>query len=284
MERLKLRINASFWVFIAAAVIFKQGYLATLYTFAMLLHETAHYCVAKKLLYRCNEIRISIFGAVLYGDFQDVAGADRIKIALAGPLCNFAMCILCLAIWWVAPQSYYFSEAFFTANLSMGCINLLPCYPLDGGRVLSGILESSQGKKALQITKICTYVISLLLFAIFVISLFTRHNLFNVGLFALCLISGVLTKSGGECYVKTTFVQNRKRFLKCGMEKKTLVFDGNSSLRDVAKRMQGNYLYCLEVVDTDMNVCHRYNVAQLENLVVSCSLDTPLKELEKHIL
>lgn len=283
MERLKLRVNASFWVFLAVAVIFKQGYLATLYTLAMLLHETAHYVVAKKLFYRCNEIRVSIFGAVLYGDFQDVAGADRIKIALAGPMCNFVMCVLCLALWWIAPQSYYFSEAFFLANASMGCVNLLPCYPLDGGRVLTGVLENKLGKKPLKFTKICTYVCSILLFCVFIVSLFTRQKLFNVGLFALCLFCGVFTENGGECYVKTTFTQNKKRFLRHGMEKKTLVFDCNSSLRDVAKRMQGNYLYCLEVVDENMNVRRRYNVAQLENLVVSCPLDTPLNQLEKHL-
>lgn len=284
MERLKLRVSASFWVFLAVAVIFKRGYLATLYTLAMLLHETAHYVVAKKLFYRCNEIRISIFGAVLYGDFQDVTGADRIKIALAGPFCNLIMCVLCFALWWIAPQSYYFSEAFFVANASMGCVNLLPCYPLDGGRVLTGVLENKLGKKALKATKICTYVTSFALFAVFVASLFLPQKLFNVGLFSLCLFSGVFTESGGECYVKTAFTQNKKRFLKRGMEKKTLVFDVNSTLRDVAKRMQGNYLYCLEVVDADMNVLRRYNVAQLENLVVSCPLDTLLNQLEKHLL
>ena len=41
---------------------------------------------------------VSIFGAVLYGDFQDVTPKDRIKIALAGPLCNVALCVVCLAL------------------------------------------------------------------------------------------------------------------------------------------------------------------------------------------
>lgn len=282
MEHLKFKINASFWVFLCLAVVFKRGYLAATYVIAVVLHETAHYLVSKRLFYRCNEIRLSVFGAVLYGDFKDVVGADRIKIALAGPFCNFSMCLVCLAAWWIVPETYYFTEPFFTANASMGCINLLPCYPLDGGRVLTGILEKHT-EKSLQITKLCTYVCSFLCFGVFFVSLFTGHNLFALGLFAVGLFSGVLTKNGGECYVKTTFVTNR-RFLRHGMEKKTLVFDGNSRLRDVAKRMQGNFLYCLEVVDSDMNVCSRYNVAQLEALVVDCPLDTPLKDLQKRLL
>lgn len=250
-----------------------------MYSLAVLLHETAHYIVAKKLLYRCREIQISIFGAVLYGDFQDVNGKDRIKIALAGPVVNLVLCLVCLALWWIFPETYYFTEAFFTANASMAFVNLLPCYPLDGGRALTGVLECKYAKNSLKITQIFTYVFSAVLFGIFVVSLFTGHKLFNVGLFSICLFSGVFTKSGGECYVRTSFVHNDKKLQKKGMEKKTLVFEGNSLISDVAKRMQGDYLYCLEVVDGDLNVLRRYNMSQLEKLVLECPSDTPLNKI-----
>lgn len=259
------------------ALLFKKSYLAGMYTLAVVLHECAHYLVAKRLFYRCTEIKVGVFGAVLYGDFRDVAGSDRIKIALAGPMCNFALCLVCLAMWWLFPESYYFLDDFFTANLSMGCVNLLPCYPLDGGRVLTGILDTHT-PKALRITQICTYACSFLCFGVFFVSLFTGDNLFNVGLFALGLFSGVLCKSGGECYTKFAAKCDRRR-LKHGMEKKILVFDKSTSLRDVAKRMRGNFLYCLEVVDSELNVCCRFDVAQLESLVLDYPLDSTLSSL-----
>lgn len=280
MERIKFKINGSFWVFILAAVVFKQGYFAAMYTFAVILHETAHYIAASALFYRCKEIRLSVFGAVLYGDFQDVRGSDRIKIALAGPAANFILCLLCFALWWVVPDGYYFTESFFTANASMACINLLPCYPLDGGRVLCGLLDKKYADKALSLTKKFTVVFSLGLFGIFAVSLFTETKLFGLGLFAVGLFSGVLTQNGGECYVRSALTFNKKRFLKKGMEKKTLVFGEKSALRDVAKRMQGNYLYCLEVVDDNLNVVSRYNVSELESLVVENDLDMPLGGLK----
>ena len=281
MERVRLKVKPSFWLFIAAAVLFRQGYFALNYTFAVILHELAHYLVASRLFYHCTEIQVSIFGAVLYGDFQDVTPVDRIKIALAGPLCNVALAIVCLALWWTVPDSYYFSENFFTANISMACINMLPCFPLDGGRVLTGVLEKKlDGKRAVNVTKKCTVILSLTLFAVFVYSLFSRHNLFSLGLFAICLFGGVFS-NGKMCYVKTTFTQNRRKFLKRGMEKKTLVFNEDNMLADVAKRMQGNYLYCLEVVDVNMEVVSRYSVAQLEQLVITTPLDTPLNALKK---
>ena len=280
MERLKFKINASFWVFVVMAAVFRQGYLAIMYSIAVVLHELAHYFVAKRLFYRCNEIQVSIFGAVLYGEFQDVCGKDRIKIALAGPLMNFALCLLCLASWWVIPEGYYFTQPFFTANISMACVNLLPCYPLDGGRVVTGVLEGKFGAKALKFTKILTVVLSAAAFVTFVVSLFTKHNLFSVGLFAIMLFSGIFAKGKDAFYTKTTIV-SRRRFTKKGMEKKTLVFDNASTLRDVLKRMQGNFLYCLEVVDADMTVQQTYSVAELEDLVLCRDLDTRLLDLQK---
>lgn len=274
---LKFSVNASFWIFLGGAVVLRMGYLAAMYTIAVVLHETAHYLVAKRLFYLCREIRVGIFGAVLYGDFGDVAGADRIKIALAGPVCNFVMCLLCLAVWWILPESYFFLESFFSANLSMGCVNLLPCYPLDGGRVLTGVLDGKV-TNSLRVTQLCTYVCSFLCFLIFFVSLFSGQNLFHLGLFAVGLFSGVVAKGGGECYVRTAFLQSEK-FLKHGMEKKILVFDQNSRLSDVAKRMRGNCLYCLEVVNSDMTTLRRFDVAELEQAVVTLPSDTLLKDL-----
>ncbi len=249
-----------------------------MYSFAVLLHEAAHYIAANKLFYRCKEIQLGIFGAVLYGDFNDVNGADRIKIAIAGPLANLCLCGVCLALWWAVPDSYYYTETFFTANLTMACVNMLPCYPLDGGRVLTGLLEKRLGKRALGLTKKLTVAISLALFLLFAASLFCKTKLFAVGLFAIGLFSGAFAR-GAETYERTTFATNKKHFFKRGMEKKTLVFFLNNTLADVVKRMQGNFLYCLEVVDADMKTVARFDIGQLEKLVVKMPLDTRLRQV-----
>jgi len=282
VERVKFKIKVSFWIFIVAAIVFKQGYFAATYTIAMIAHELAHYVVAGKLFYHCKEIQLSIFGAVLYGDFQDITANDRIKIALAGPVCNLIVCLACLAVWWILPDSYYYTEDFVVSNLGMAFVNLLPCYPLDGGRILTGILERKlTSHKSVELTKKITVVLSVILFGVFVYSLFDKSNMFSLGLFAVCLMSGVFV-NGNECYVKTAFATNKSRFLKKGMEKKTLVFNYNNLLSDVVKRMQGNFLYCLEVVNDEMQVISRYGIAELEQVVLSTPLDTPLKNLRKY--
>ena len=268
MERLKIRFGLSFWIFLAMATVLRKGYFAIMYFAAVLLHELAHYFVADRLFYRCYEVRVSVFGAVLYGDFTDVYPRDRILIAVAGPAVNFVAAVLCLALWWVAPQTYVPTENFFAANITMGLVNLLPCYPLDGGRVLTGLLEKYTAK-AIAYTKTATWIVGFVLFGVFVLSLFVGLNLFAVGLFALGLLGGVAGESGGECYVRTSYADNLWR--RRGMEKKTLVFTADSRVSDVAKRMRGNFLYSLDVVDRDLRVVATFDVAQVESLV----LDNP---------
>ena len=280
MAGIKLKINPSFWLFLALAVFLKRGYFALTYTLAVVLHECAHYVVARKLFYRCTQIQVSIFGAVLYGDFDSVTATDRIKIALAGPLLNVAMCLLCLATWWIAPESYPFTHSFFQANVSMACVNLLPFYPLDGGRVVTGLLQQKRSTDCTHIVKKATVICSLLLFALFVASLVSRHNLFSLGLFALFMLSGVFTKSAGESYVKIGYVYSKNHFLAFGMEKKTIVFNTQNTLADVVKRLTGNYLYALEVVNDDMQVVATYSIAQLEKFVITIPLSTKLKDIK----
>jgi len=66
-----------------------------------------------------------------------------------------------------------------------------------------------------------------------------------------------------------------------GMEKKTLVFATQNTLADVAKRMQGNYLYALEVVNDDMQVVATFSIADLERAIITKPLSTQLKDLKR---
>ena len=64
-----------------------------------------------------------------------------------------------------------------------------------------------------------------------------------------------------------------------GMEKKTLVYQMDSALSAVAKRIKGNYLYCLEIVDNQMKVVGVLNYQQLEHVIITMPLTTKLSQL-----
>jgi Zn-dependent protease len=86
---------------------------------------------------------------------------DMMWIALAGPFANFALALFCalayhilnflvireiLTAGWVLVPLQQMLVAGVVVNISLGLINLIPIPPLDGGRILAGILpETASG-------------------------------------------------------------------------------------------------------------------------------------------
>ena len=101
-----------------------------------LQHECAHSFAAEKLGFRLNKIVLMPYGAVIRGDLSGISLKDEIAVAAAGPLCNLFTALLFVSLWWLFPDIYPYTEAAFYLSLYIGLGNLLPLYPLDGGRIL----------------------------------------------------------------------------------------------------------------------------------------------------
>ncbi len=104
-----------------------------------LCHECCHILVGNKLGIAVSGIRLLPFGvcAPLKQPLIRQPGRE-ILMALSGPGCNLILALLGRGI------SYFFPSPLLSyailCNLSMACINLLPCLPLDGGRVFRCLL------------------------------------------------------------------------------------------------------------------------------------------------
>ena len=98
-------------------------------------HELAHAFAASRLGYKLNKIVLLPFGAVIDGDMKG-SFKDEIIVALCGPLCNVLTALFFAAVWWFEPTMYAFTDTAYTSSLSIAFVNLLPAYPLDGGRIL----------------------------------------------------------------------------------------------------------------------------------------------------
>ena len=105
-----------------------------------LLHECGHIFCAARMGFECKNIKLMPYGAAAVCDIEGISPKDEIKLALAGPLVNLILCIAVAGLWWFYPVTYAYTDTVFAANASMLIINLLPAYPLDGGRVAGGAL------------------------------------------------------------------------------------------------------------------------------------------------
>ena len=155
---------------------------------AVLLHECAHAKVAKKLGYELNVIKLMPYGAALCGENDRLRPKHEILIALAGPLFNLVLAVVFAALWWLVPTSYVFTEAFCMCNLYIGVFNMLPVYPLDGGRVALAALSAKLDRKhAYKIMRAVSLIAGIVAVGLFVLSAVYAPNicLLSVGLFML---------------------------------------------------------------------------------------------------
>ncbi len=99
---------------------------------AAALHELGHLLACRALGICVQSLRLSALGAVLEAEARCSSGWDEVLVALAGPLVN--LCTLPLALR---------SGAHLLAGVSalLGVFNLLPVTPLDGSRILHGLLS-----------------------------------------------------------------------------------------------------------------------------------------------
>jgi len=126
--------------------------VATLLFFAsVLIHELAHSLVANRVGQNVRRITLFIFGGMAHLSREPSNAVAELKIASVGPLTSLglggvfwagkvAAAGAGLGILWVAMFKYL---SFI--NVALAVFNLLPGFPLDGGRMLRGFLWYRSG-------------------------------------------------------------------------------------------------------------------------------------------
>jgi len=107
----------------------------------VLLHEYGHSWAAHKFNYRVYSIRMWALGGLATLDERlcYASAKEEVLIAIAGPLVNFILALLAwLATLVVGPNIVLLYIV--AVNIVLGVFNLIPAFPMDGGRILRGCL------------------------------------------------------------------------------------------------------------------------------------------------
>jgi Zn-dependent protease len=108
----------------------------------VLLHELGHSLVALAFGIRVVDITLWPLGGM--ARMTQIPESTRIEglIAIAGPAVNFVLALLGFGAWtlWGGPPQQDLLGWFIGVNLVMGLFNLLPAFPMDGGRLLRAFL------------------------------------------------------------------------------------------------------------------------------------------------
>lgn len=124
------------------AVYLAMGLATTVLFFSSLIaHELSHSLVSQHFGLRVRRIILFVFGGVSETTQELPSPRIEFLVAVAGPLMSFALAgAFALAAWGLGTQPAWVAAAAVAAwlavvNLALGLFNLLPGFPLDGGRL-----------------------------------------------------------------------------------------------------------------------------------------------------
>ncbi len=252
-----------------------------------LQHEYAHAYAAEKLGYSLYKIVLMPYGAVLDGDLRSLTVKDEISVAMAGPLCNLATAVFFAAVWWFAPTMYAFTDTACFVSLSIALVNLLPAYPLDGGRVLRCLLtraylkntlkESVAEQKALRVCRIVSLSLAACLFALFVAFWCVGKQQIYLLTFSLFLLFGAFgNKEKDAVYAKIDVSVNRS--MRKGVEIKRVAVLNTCSVKDALRFIGKNHYLVLEVYNEQETLLFVLSQNQLSEWILLA--DTPYATLQ----
>jgi Zn-dependent protease len=145
------------------------GILAAVLLFgSVLIHELAHSLIARSRGLRVDNITLIIFGGVSNITREPSRARDEFLVAIVGPLSSFVLAVLFWAVSLLAPNASALDAVLgylASANLLLALFNIVPGFPLDGGRVLRSIIWSISGS-ATHATQIASYVGQAVAFAL----------------------------------------------------------------------------------------------------------------------
>ena len=111
-----------------------------LFFLSVLVHELSHSVMAKSKGIPVRGITLFIFGGVSRLDREPVRPITEFIIAFVGPLSSILLAVVFGGIWYLLGRGDSPAEVVLVllawTNLSLGVFNLVPGYPLDGGRLL----------------------------------------------------------------------------------------------------------------------------------------------------
>ena len=129
-----------------------MGVIAALAFFVcVLLHELGHATVARARGMQIRGITLFLFGGVAELEGEPPSAATEFLMAIAGPLVSAVLTALFWGLSWVGAAWGWPAQVVLVLlylawiNLAVLIFNLIPAFPLDGGRVLRSILWGVMG-------------------------------------------------------------------------------------------------------------------------------------------
>jgi Zn-dependent protease/CBS domain-containing protein len=239
-----IRVDASWLIILALltgnlALVFRQDlpemgtslrWLLAFFTalgffLCIVLHELGHAVTARKLDIPMNGITLFIFGGVAEMENEPPTPLRELLMAIAGPLVTVVLTLLFGSLWLLsalfewAKAAQLVCQNLTLINVGVLLFNLVPAFPLDGGRVLRSILWAATGnvRRATHGASLVGQGLAFFLIAVGALSFFTSNVISGIWFF---LIGWFLNNAARSGYTSVLLREALKgepvsRFMNC---------------------------------------------------------------------
>jgi Zn-dependent protease len=214
---------------------------------SVLVHEMAHALYAQRKGGKVKSITLLMIGGVAQISEPPRSSRDEAIMALVGPLVSLALgALFTLARGLAAHVSWSLSFALFylgSLNLFLGAFNLLPAFPMDGGRVLRSLLARRVG--VVRATHIASRVGKI--FAV----LFAVWGFLSFNMLLLLIAFFVFVGADGEARAVTAKAMLEGLRVRDVMNRTTLTAPADMSVREAGELMLRERALALSVTSAD---------------------------------
>ncbi|MEE0865197.1 MAG: site-2 protease family protein [Clostridia bacterium] len=194
---MKFKIDLKIFLFIIIFYFTKQIETYAIIIFFAIIHELGHLIAGLALGMKPESIKLIPFGLSISfklnpRDYNKKIGTGnlfeikKIIVAVAGPLINFFIILIASHI----NLNILSNLIIIYVNLLIMLFNLIPIYPLDGGRILKGILHMFVGKK--ESDKYTNYISFVSLLILTFLGSIEIYYLKNIAIFFIIIFLWIL--------------------------------------------------------------------------------------------
>lgn len=257
------------------------------------LHELAHSVTAIRNKISVKKIILYPLGGGSVIDMDDIPPKLEFRIAIAGPVSSFLLSFIfgALVIFIPAGTIKLFVQLLFVLNLLLAVFNILPWFPLDGGRVLRSYLEKK--RDFMSATKLTVNISNaiIVLFIIGTLAFVAVENgyslLYKEFIVLWDVFIAVFLYGGAKAELQNAYVREYTKDMKVGaaVSKNYAMLGGRPTLYDVYSAIIKShkhivlFKYGMKIYAVARMPQNMINNPKLENIDIS-RLSTQLEEFD----
>lgn len=283
LGKAEVRLSIGVLPLFAALLILGEGRALAYSALSLLLHECAHAIAAKNLGFGLRRISIWPFGAVMHLEpFGSEPNSEWI-VSLAGPLGSFVIAS-CVRLFAHALPAYAEAlDPFARTNAAIALFNLLPAYPLDGGRLSKALLlRVLDERHARPVSLGFTGAIAALLIALGVFCVRKGLPAWTLFLIAPYLMCASWIEWKRVTPKTVAYVLNRQSARRAGgaIRAQIVCIDGNATVGTAMQALSHRYFTILRIQNGERSIEADENALLIA--ASRCGYDTALKDIFAH--